>query len=109
MATTIGTSPQPIKLNFKDTLRAYLELTKVRIVLLLIFTTVTTMIIAADGFPSFAILLPTIIGGSLAAAGASVINQYLDRDMDAKMTRTSRRPIPSGRIAPTNALILAWH
>jgi len=89
----------------RDTLRAYLELTKVRIVLLLIFTTVTTMIIAADGFPAVAILIPTIIGGSMAAAGASVINQYIDRDMDALMTRTSRRPIPSGRIAPTNALI----
>ncbi len=105
MAATVGTSSQSIKLNVRDTLRAYLELTKVRIVLLLIFTTVTTMIIAADGFPAVAILIPTIIGGSMAAAGASVINQYIDRDMDALMTRTSRRPIPSGRIAPTNALI----
>jgi protoheme IX farnesyltransferase len=105
MAASFGTSAQPIKLSVRDTLRAYLELTKVRIVLLLIFTTVTAMIIAADGFPTVTVLIPTIIGGSMAAAGASVINQYLDRDMDAKMTRTSRRPIPSGRIAPTNALM----
>jgi heme o synthase len=91
--------------GFGQTLLSYLELTKVRIVLLLLFTTVTAMIIAADGIPPFTIVLPTVIGGALSAAGASVINQYIDRDMDAKMSRTARRPIPSGRIAPINALL----
>lgn len=91
--------------SFGQTLLSYLELTKVRIVLLLLFTTVTAMIIAADGIPPFTIVLPTVIGGALSAAGASVINQYIDRDMDAKMSRTARRPIPSGRIAPINALL----
>lgn len=91
--------------GFGQTLLSYLELTKVRIVLLLLFTTVTAMIIAAEGIPPFAIVLPTVIGGALSAAGASVTNQYIDRDMDAKMTRTARRPIPSGRIAPINALL----
>ncbi|MBN8634961.1 MAG: heme o synthase [Anaerolineae bacterium] len=91
--------------RFGDTLKIYLELTKLRIVLLLVFTTVTAMFIAAEGAPSFAVLVPTIIGGALAAGGSSVINQYYDRDMDAKMTRTARRPIPSGRVSPTNALI----
>jgi protoheme IX farnesyltransferase len=95
------------------TLRTYVELTKIRIVLLLLFTTVTAMVIAADGVPPLAVLLPTLLGGALAAAGASAINQYLDRDMDAKMARTSRRPIPSGRVEPINALLfgiglLAW-
>jgi heme o synthase len=94
-------------------LKSYLELTKLRIVLLLCFTTLTAMIIAANGFPPAGILIPTIVGGALAAAGASAINQYIDRDLDAKMTRTARRPIPSGRIHPTNALLfglalLAW-
>lgn len=88
-----------------DTIRTYLELAKLRIVLLLLFTTLTTMIIAADGVPAIGILLPTLIGGALSAGGASVINQYLDRDMDARMSRTARRPIPSGRIAPLNALV----
>jgi protoheme IX farnesyltransferase len=107
MASTIGTSTesQSLKLSLGATLHAYLELTKVRIVLLLIFTTVTAMVIAADGFPSPLILVPTILGGAMAAAGASVINQYLDRDLDAQMNRTARRPIPSGRIAPINALV----
>jgi protoheme IX farnesyltransferase len=94
-------------------LRTYLELTKLRIVTLLLFTTLTAMVIAANGIPPMAILLPTLIGGALSAAGASVINQYLDRDLDAKMTRTARRPIPSGRVAPINALLfglalIAW-
>jgi heme o synthase len=93
--------------------KTYLELTKLRIVLLLCFTTVTAMVIAANGFPSAELLIPTLIGGAFAAAGASAINQYIDRDMDAKMTRTARRPIPSGRIAPVNALLfglslVAW-
>lgn len=96
-----------------DILKAYLQLAKLRIVLLLCFTTVTAMVVAANGFPPFAILFPTLIGGALAAAGSSAINQYIDRDMDAKMTRTARRPIPSGRIAPLNALVfglalIAW-
>jgi protoheme IX farnesyltransferase len=96
-----------------ETLRAYLELTKLRIVLLLLFTTVTAMVIAAGGVPPLRLLVPTIIGGALAAAGASAINQYIDRELDGQMARTCRRPIPSGRVAPLNALLfglglLAW-
>lgn len=89
----------------RGTLRNYVELAKMRIVLLLIFTTVTAMVIAAGGVPPLALLLPTIIGGALASGGASAINQYIDRDMDARMSRTARRPIPSGRVTPLNALI----
>lgn len=104
MASTL--SPQLTQGGgFKQTLRNYLDLTKLRIVLLLIFTTVTAMVIAAGGVPALGVLIPTIIGGSLAAAGASTLNQYIDRDLDAKMTRTARRPIPSGRVAPINALL----
>ncbi len=112
MESTIKQSPpQPLQLT--ALLKSYLELAKLRIVLLLCFTTVTAMIIAANGFPPAGLLIPTIIGGAFASAGASAINQYLDRDMDAKMNRTARRPIPSGRIAPLNALLfglalIAW-
>ncbi len=100
-------------LLLNNTLRTYLELAKMRIVLLLLFTTLTAMVIASKGTPPAAILLPTLIGGGLAAAGSSAINQYLDRDMDARMSRTARRPIPSGRITPINALLfglglVAW-
>ena len=98
-------SIQPNSFNLGILLRTYLELTKLRIVLLLLFTTVTAMVIAANGIPQLSVLIPTLFGGAFAAAGASAINQYIDRDMDALMARTSRRPIPSGRVAPVNALL----
>ena len=93
--------------------KAYSELMKWRIVILLVFTTVTAMVVAANGLPQLDIFLATIIGGICAAGGSSAINQYIDRDMDGKMNRTARRPIPSGRIAPINALLfglglVAW-
>lgn len=64
------------------------------------------MVVAAEGkaLPPF-ILLATILGGALASAGASALNQYIDRDLDGKMSRTRHRPIPAGRIAPAKALI----
>jgi protoheme IX farnesyltransferase len=81
---------------------------------LLVFTTVTAMVVAAQGHPlQFSTLIGTIFGGALAAAGSSALNQWYDRDLDGQMTRTRRRPIPSNRVAPRNALIfglalLAW-
>jgi protoheme IX farnesyltransferase len=96
-----------------ETIRSYLALTKLRIVLLLVFTTVTAMFIAADGTPRADVMVLTTLGGALAAAGASALNQYWDRDLDAKMTRTARRPIPAGQVSPQNAMLfgvglLAW-
>jgi heme o synthase len=112
METSIR-SVEITSLNLPALFKTYLELAKLRIVLLLLFTTVTAMVIAADGIPQLSILIPTLIGGAFAAGGASAINQYIDRDMDALMSRTARRPIPSGRVAPLNALLfgmglLAW-
>ena len=100
MENEVGSSNELMTL-----IRTYLELTKLRIVLLLLFTTLTAMVIAAGGVPALNILIPSLIGGAMAAAGSSAINQYVDRDMDAKMTRTARRPIPSGRVEPSNALL----
>ncbi|NJO85291.1 MAG: protoheme IX farnesyltransferase [Blastochloris sp.] len=99
--------------GFKDTLKAYLELAKPRIVLLLSMTNLTAIFIAADGRPDLITLLLTLFGGALAAGGSAALNQFFDRDMDARMNRTARRPIPSRRISPTNALLfglalLAW-
>ena len=80
------------RVTFGEIVRAYRELMKLRIVTLLVFTTVTAMVVAQKGIPPLSILIPTLIGGIFAAGGASAMNQYLDRDMDALMTRTSRRP-----------------
>ena len=78
---------------------------KPRIVILLVFTCVTSMIVASDSFPPVDLLAMTVLGGVLSAGGASAINQYLDREIDAKMARTARRPIPSGRIPAGHVLI----
>jgi heme o synthase len=87
------------------TLRAYTELTKPRIIELLLTTTLPAMIVAAGGWPGWGLAIATLIGGTLSAAGANVINQVIDADIDAIMRRTRGRPIPSGRIAPRNALV----
>jgi len=89
------------------TLVDYLHLTKPRIAALLVFTACSAMIVAAGGFPPIPVVLGVIAGGWLAAGGASALNQYLERDLDARMARTRLRPIPSGRIPPVNALLFA--
>ena len=86
------------------TLRAYLELTKPRIVELLLTTTLPAMIVAAGGWPGWGLAITTLIGGTLSAAGASVINQVMDADIDEVMRRTRGRPIPTGRVAAGHAL-----
>jgi protoheme IX farnesyltransferase len=85
-------------------LSAYYQLTKPRIVVLLLITTVPSMILAARGVPSLWLILTTLIGGTMSAGGANAINQYLDRDIDELMARTRRRPLPSHAIPPRNAL-----
>src|SRR5690242_11768895 len=109
VTTTLEERREEPKGTGRSALRAYLELTKPRIVVLLIFTTVTAMVIAAQGkaLPPLT-LAATILGGSLAAAGASTLNQYIDRDMDVQMSRTRNRPLPSGRVTPINALLFGF-
>jgi protoheme IX farnesyltransferase len=85
-------------------LRDYVALTKPRIISLLLLTTVAAMFVADPSGPALSTILWTMLGGYLAAGGAGAINHYLDRDRDARMTRTRRRPLPSGRIAPLHAL-----
>jgi protoheme IX farnesyltransferase len=85
----------------------YVRLTKPRVISLLLLTTLLAMIMAAQGWPSGRLVLWTMIGGYLAAGGANAINQWFDRDIDARMRRTSNRPIVAGRIGATHALIYA--
>src|SRR3954452_6784115 len=80
----------------------YVTLTKPRVQLLLLLTTVTTMYVAGD--PSVALVLVTCLGGSLSAGGAAAVNHYYDRDIDAQMAPTATRPVPSGRVSPRAAL-----
>ena len=87
-----------------------LEISKPRIVVLLVITAVTSMYAASKLVPGAPELeywayLHIIIAGALASAGSSALNHYYDKDIDPKMTRTSTRPIPSGRMAASNVLI----
>jgi heme o synthase len=87
------------------TLRDYVALTKPRIISLLLLTTVTSMFVADPSGPSLSVILWTMLGGYLAAGGAGAINHYLDRDRDARMSRTCGRPLVAGRIDPLHGLI----
>ncbi|HZN17593.1 MAG TPA: heme o synthase [Micromonosporaceae bacterium] len=84
--------------------RAYLALTKPRIVELLLVTTVPTMLLAHGGLPPVWLVLVVVAGGSLAAGAANVLNCYLDRDLDQLMRRTSGRPLPSHAVSAPAAL-----
>ena len=87
----------------RQILADYITLTKPRVQLLLLLTTVTTMYVAGD--PSMSLVALTVLGGSLSAGGAAAVNHYWDRDIDAQMARTATRPVPSGRVSPRAALI----
>ncbi len=84
---------------------AYVGLTKPRIIELLLVTTVPAMMLAARGWPSFALLLSTLVGGTLAAGAANVFNCYFDRDIDRLMQRTRNRPLVTGEVTPRAALV----
>ena len=91
-------------------LKEIMEISKPRIVVLLVITAVTSMYAASklvDGAPDLEYIdyLHIIVAGALASAGSSALNHYYDRDIDPKMTRTSTRPIPSGRMAASHVMI----
>ena len=94
------------------TLRAWVELTKPRIVMLVLFTGLPSALLAAHGMPSARVFWGCGIGIALSAASAAAFNHYFDRDIDALMVRTRTRPLPSGRLSPAAAaglgLVLAW-
>ena len=90
--------------RLRATARDYVSLAKPRIIVLLLITEVATMIIAARGIPSLALLFWAALGGALASGGSGAINCWYDRDIDRVMARTCRRPLPSGRIVPWRAL-----
>lgn len=93
--------------NIWQVIQSYWQLTKPRIIILLLVTTAGSMWIAAQGQVDPLLLLITLLSGALAAASANAINCLYDRDIDYEMERTRHRPLPSGRIQPRDALIFA--
>jgi protoheme IX farnesyltransferase len=85
----------------------YLALMKPRVIELLLVTTAPVMVLAAGGFPDLGLLLGTLVGGALSAGSANAFNMYIDRDIDVMMARTKGRPIVTGDISATKALVFA--
>ncbi len=95
----------PVAPAWRRTLAGLLALTKPWIIALLLITTWAGMFIAQGGAPRVGTFLLTSLGGALAAGGANALNSYIDRDIDGRMNRTARRPIPRGTLAPRAALV----
>ncbi|WP_445626745.1 heme o synthase [Nostoc sp. DSM 114167] len=93
--------------TFLQVIQSYYQLTKPRIIPLLLITTAGSMWIAAKGEVDPLLLLVTLTGGTMAAASAQTINCVYDRDIDYDMERTRHRPMPSGKVQPRDALIFA--
>jgi protoheme IX farnesyltransferase len=96
-AARLGLAPRT-----RTLLSDYIELTKPKVQSLLLLTTIATMYVAGDPSPWLVAL--TCLGGYLSAGGAGAVNHWFDRDIDARMTRTANRPVPSGRVSPRAAL-----
>jgi len=88
-----------------DRIGAYVALTKPRIIELLLLTTVPVMFLAARDIPPLALVVATVVGGTLSAGSANALNCVFDADIDTKMRRTARRPLPRHRVPTRNALI----
>lgn len=95
----------PVRRPWRSTVKAYVALTKPRIIELLLVTTVPTMILAEGGLPDLWLVAATLVGGTLAAGSANTLNCYIDRDIDVLMRRTVNRPLVTGQIPPANALV----
>ncbi|GAA2954167.1 heme o synthase [Microbacterium schleiferi] len=108
MDISTTTRAQLAPASFGRTVRAYVALTKPRVLELLLVTTVPVMILAQQGFPPLWLVVATVIGGSASAGSAAAFNMYLDRDIDAHMQRTENRPLVTGEVSPRGALIFAW-
>ncbi len=89
-------------------IKAYIALTKPRVIELLLITTVPTMILAQQGIPSLWLVLATLIGGALSAGSANAFNCYIDADIDKIMGRTKGRPLVTGVLSKREALIFSW-
>lgn len=96
---------RPGRRQVRDTVSAYLGLTKTRIIEQLLVVTVPAMFLAQRGVPPVWLIVATLIGGAMAAASAHALNCVVDADIDAKMKRTARRPLARGQVPPRNALI----
>ncbi|MFQ5522788.1 MAG: heme o synthase [Acidimicrobiia bacterium] len=100
------TTIAPARVPTRSRLSAYVALTKPRIIELLLITTVPSMVLASQGWPGTLLVLATLLGGTMSAAGANALNNYLDRDIDELMRRTRSRPLARHEVPPRHALLI---
>ncbi|WP_078884234.1 heme o synthase [Streptomyces sp. NRRL S-340] len=100
----LGAGQSPSNRSFGARVKAFVALTKPRIIELLLITTVPVMFLAQQGVPNLKLVLLTCVGGYLSAGGANALNMYIDRDIDALMDRTSQRPLVTGMVSPRECL-----
>lgn len=89
-------------------MRPYIELMKLRVVELLLVTTLPALFLASKGVPDLGVTIATLIGGTLAAGASNALNQVIERESDAKMARTSHRPLVAGSVTPRSAVIFSF-
>ena len=106
--SSVQSGARPKKIGFARTVKAYVSLTKPRVMELLLVVTVPAMILAEGGLPNLWLVLATLLGGAMSAGSAGSFNCYIDRDMDRRMKRTSKRPLVTGEISDRNALVFSW-
>ncbi len=95
-------------LRFGTRFRDYVDLTKPRLLPLVLFTGLPVMGMAVGGWPSLSFTVATLVGIALAAASANTLNAYIERELDGRMVRTRSRPLPSGKLTPHSALVFGW-
>lgn len=109
-AVSIATTIESVaaERSLKRTIKGYVELTKPRVLELLLVSTVPVMFLAQHGLPNLWLVAATVIGGSMSAGSAAAFNMYIDRDIDAHMHRTEKRPLVTGEVSPRGALVFSW-
>lgn len=99
---------KPKRASFGRKAKAYFELTKPRVVELLLVSTVPTMILAQGGIPDLWLMVATVLGGAFSAGSANAFNCYIDADIDKIMGRTKGRPLVTGELSKSEAYVFAW-
>ncbi|MEN9751062.1 MAG: hypothetical protein RLZZ600_109 [Actinomycetota bacterium] len=108
MTNTHAPQPQLGRIGFRRKFKAYVALTKPRVMELLLAVTIPTMFLAQRGVPSLWLVLVTLVGGALSAGSAGAFNCYIDRDIDRVMNRTKGRPLVTGEVSDREALVFAY-
>jgi protoheme IX farnesyltransferase len=108
MDTAVTTRASGERIGLLRKANAYLQLTKPRIIELLLITTIPVMFLAERGIPDLWLVLATLVGGALSAGSAGAFNCYIDRDIDRVMRRTRGRPLVTGELTDREALVFAW-